>query len=84
MGENILKICISNISRTLSYSYLVEIIHKHLSHLVDWNCGVDSTIQTQFPYSIRQGTQMYWVRMGEQHSINLMNISADEIKTGTL
>lgn len=43
MGENILKICI-NISHTLSYSYLVEIIHKHLTHLVNWNCGIDGTI----------------------------------------
>lgn len=24
---------------------------------------------------------MYWVRMGEQHGINLMDISEDEIKT---
>lgn len=35
---------VNDISHTLPYSYLVKIIHKHLAHLVDWNCSIDGTI----------------------------------------
>lgn len=33
---------VTDISHTLPY--LVKIIHKHLTHLVDWNCSIDGTI----------------------------------------
>lgn len=44
MADHTIKTCINRISLSQYYSYLVEIIHKHLTHLIDWNCGIDGTI----------------------------------------
>lgn len=62
--------------RFLTRSYLIQIIHKHLTHFVDRNGGIDGAVQTQFPHSVRQGSQVDGVGVGEEHSINLMNVTA--------
>lgn len=47
-----------------------------MTHFVDRNGGIDGAVQTQFPHSIGQGSQVDGVRVGEEHSINLMNVTA--------
>lgn len=56
--------------------YLIEIIHKHLAHFVNRNGCVDGAIQPQLPYSVGQSSQVNGVRVREQHSVNLMDVSA--------
>lgn len=56
--------------------YLIEIIHKHLAHFVNRNGCVDGAIQSQLPYSVGQSSQVNGVRVREQHSVNLMDVSA--------
>lgn len=56
--------------------YLIEVIHKHLAHFVDRNGCVDGAIQPQLPHSVRQSAKVNRVRVREQHSINLMDVSA--------
>ena len=58
---------------SLLYFHLVHIIEEHLSHLVDWHCGVDGTRKAKFADSIRQGAQMGAVGVGEKHCIDLAN-----------
>lgn len=58
-------------------SHLIKIIHEHLTHLIDRNGCINSAVQTQFSHSIWQGPQVYGVRMGEEHSIDLVNISEE-------
>ena len=60
-------------------AHLVQIIHEHLTHLVDGDSSIDGAVQTQLSNSIRQGSQMYGVRVRQEYSINLMNIP--EIQT---
>lgn len=55
-------------------SHLIEVIHEHLTHLVNWDSCIDGTVETQLPHGIRQGSQMQGIRMGEEHSINLVDI----------
>lgn len=69
-----------NYALPTSPSYLIQIVHKHLPHLVDRNRGIDSTVQPQFAHSVWQGSQVYGVGMGEQHSVDLMNMSGEEKK----
>lgn len=33
-------------------SYLIEIIHEHLTHLIDGYRGIYSTVQAQFAHSV--------------------------------
>lgn len=56
------------------FTYLVKIIHEHLSHFINRNGRIDRTIQPQLPNSRREGTQMKRIRVGQQHCINLVNM----------
>lgn len=41
-----------------SFSYLVEVIHEHLPHLVHRNGGVDGTVQPQLAHGIGEGAEV--------------------------
>lgn len=55
---------------------LIQVIQKHLTHLVHWNCGIYWTIQTEFANEVRQGANMKRVRKRQQQCINLMYVPA--------
>ena len=37
---------------------LVQIVHEHLTHFVDWNGGVDRAVESAFADHVRQRAQM--------------------------
>ncbi len=58
-------------------THLVEVVHEHLSHLVDGNGGVDGTLESKCPHQVGQSAQMNHVRMGHQDSIDLFDVPVE-------
>lgn len=58
-------------------SHLIEVIHEHLAHLVDRDGGIDSAVEAELPHSVWQSSQMEGIRMRQEDSIHLMDISAE-------
>lgn len=56
-------------------SHLIKVIHEHLAHLINRNRCIDCTVQAQFPHSIWQSSQVKGIGVGEENSIDLVNIS---------
>ena len=48
---------------------LVEVVHEHLSHLVDGDGGIDRTLEAQLPHQVRQSAQVHHIRMAQENSI---------------
>lgn len=72
-------------THTTPRSYLIQIIHEHLTHFIDRDGGIDGTVEPQFANSVGQSTEMKWIWMGQKHRIHLMDISETAIiesKTG--
>ena len=59
-----------------SFAHLVQIIQEHLSHLIDWDGGIDGAVQATLANHVWQCPQVEWVRIGQQHSIYLRSMSA--------
>lgn len=55
-------------------SRLVEVIHKHLTHLIHWTGGIDWTLEAQLTNKVGQQPQVEHIRVAKQHCIDLIEV----------
>ena len=55
-------------------TYLVQIIHKHLAHLINWNGCIYGAVEATLANQVWQCTKVVDVRECEEHSVDLMNV----------
>ena len=53
---------------------LVPIVHEHLTHFVNWNCGVDRAGKSQFANSIWQSTKVELIGIGEKNGVDFVDM----------
>lgn len=63
-------------------AHLIEVIHEHLSHLVDGDSGVDGALESQFSHQVWEEPQVRHIRVGQQHCINLMEVPICKCRGG--
>ena len=59
---------------TLKHTYLVEVIHEHLPHLVHRHGGIDRAFELQLAHEVGEEAEVEGIGEAEEDCINLMNV----------
>ena len=53
---------------------LVQVVHEHLSHLVNRHSGIDRALELQSAHDVRQEAQVRHVGERQEHCIDLVEV----------